>query len=35
VAENLVDAVRYDLEKYTGFEVGKINIYVDGVKVID
>ena len=35
VAENLVDAVRYDLERYTGFEVGKINIYVDGVKVID
>ena len=35
VSENLVDAVRYDLEKYTGFEVEKINIYVDGVRVID
>ena len=35
VSENLVDAVRYDLERYTGFEVAKINIYVEGVKVID
>ncbi len=35
VAENLVDAVKYKLEKYTGFEVEKINIYVEGVRVID
>ena len=35
VSENLVDAVRYDLERYTGFEVEKINIYVEGVRVID
>ena len=35
VAENLVDAVRYKLEKYTGFEVERINIFVDGVRKID
>lgn len=35
VSENLVDAVRYDLERYTGFEVEKINIFVEGVRVID
>ncbi len=35
VAENLVDAVRYKLERYTGFEVEKINIFVEGVRVID
>lgn len=35
VSENLVDAVRYDLERYTGFEVERINIFVEGVKVID
>ncbi len=35
VAANLMDAVKYRLEKYTGFEVEKINIFVDGVKTID
>jgi len=35
VCDNLVDAVRYDLERYTGFEVGRINIFVEGVRVID
>ena len=35
VSENLVDAVRYNLERYTGFEVEKINIFVEGVRVID
>ncbi len=35
VSANLMDAVRYDLERYTGFEVGRINIFVEGVRVID
>ena len=35
VAANLMDSVKYKMERYTGFEVEKINIYVEGVKVID
>ena len=35
VARNLIDSVKYKLEKYTGFEVEKINIYVEDVRVID
>ena len=35
VAGNLMDAVKYKLEKFTGFEVEKINIYVEGVKLTD
>ena len=35
VAENLVDSVKYKVEEFTGLEIEKINIYVDGVRVID
>ncbi len=35
VAKNLIDSVQYKLEKYTGFKVEKINIYVEDVRVID
>lgn len=35
VAANLVNNVKYKVEEYTGFEIGKINIYVEGVRVID
>ena len=35
VADNLIDSVKYKLEEYTGIPVGKINIYVEGVRVID
>ncbi|MCR5526977.1 MAG: Asp23/Gls24 family envelope stress response protein [Lachnospiraceae bacterium] len=35
VARNLIDSVTYKLEKYTGFKVEKINIYVEDVRVID
>ena len=35
VTENLVNNVRYKVEEYTGLEVVKINIYVEGVRVID
>lgn len=35
VAENLVDTVRYNLEEYTGMEVGKIVVCVEGVRVVD
>ena len=35
VAENLVDNVKYKVEEYTGMEVGKIIVCVEGVKVIN
>lgn len=35
VAANLMDSVKYKLESYTGFEVEKINVFVEGVRVID
>lgn len=35
VASNLVSNVKYKVEEYTGFEIDKINIYVEGVRVID
>lgn len=35
VAANLVNNVKYKVEEYTGFEIGKINIFVEGVRVID
>ena len=35
VSENLVDTVKYKVEEFTGMEIEKINIYVEGVRVID
>ena len=35
VAENLVSNVKYNIETTTGFEVKSINIFVEGVRVID
>ena len=35
IAENLVDAVTYQVESSTGFKVRKINLIVEGVRVID
>ena len=35
VSENLVNNVKYKVEEFTGMEVDKINIYVEGVRVID
>ncbi len=35
VAANLMDSVKYKLEAYTGFKVERINVYVEGVRVID
>ncbi len=35
VADNLVSNVKYKVEEFTGIEIKKINIYVDGVRVID
>ncbi|MGN0514218.1 MAG: Asp23/Gls24 family envelope stress response protein [Lachnospiraceae bacterium] len=35
VSENLIENVKYKVEEYTGIEIKKINIFVDGVRVID
>jgi len=35
VCENLISNVQYRVEDFTGLEIEKINIYVEGVKVID
>ncbi len=35
VCDNLVNNVKYRVEEFTGMEVDKINIYVEGVRVID
>lgn len=35
IAENLVSNVKYKVEAFTGMEIAKINILVEGVRVID
>ena len=35
VADNLIESVKYKVEEFTGMKVEKINIYVEGVRVID
>ena len=35
VSDNLVSNVKYKVEEFTGIEIEKINIFVDGVRVID
>ena len=35
VADNLIESVKYRVEDFTGMEVEKINIFVEGVRVID
>ena len=35
VASNLRETVKYKVEEFTGMSVDKINVYVEGVRVID
>lgn len=35
VSDNLISNVKYRVEEFTGMEIEKINIYVEGVRVID
>lgn len=35
VSDNLISNVKYKVEEFTGIEVEKINIYVEGVRVTD
>ena len=35
VSDNLIENVKYRVEEFTGIDVGKINVYVEGVRAID
>ena len=35
VCDNLINNVKYKVENFTGLEIEKVNIYVEGVRVID
>lgn len=35
VSDNLLETVKYKVEEFTGMEIRKMNIYVEGVRVID
>ena len=35
VADNLIENVKYKVSEFTGLEIKKINIYVEGLRVID
>ncbi len=35
VMDNLISNVSYKVQKFTGLEIGRIRIYVEGVRVID
>ena len=33
VTDNLISTVKYKVEKFSGMDIGKINVYVEGVRV--
>ena len=35
VSDNLIETVKYKVEAFTGMQIKKMNIYVEGVRVID
>ena len=35
VSDNLINSVKYKVEEFTGIHIEKINIFVEGVRVID
>ncbi len=35
VSDNLINSVKYKVEEFTGIQIEKINIFVEGVRVID
>ena len=35
VSDNLIENVKYRVEEFTRIDVGKINVYVEGVRAID
>ena len=35
ISDNLIENVKYKVEEFTGLQISKINIFIDGVRVID
>ena len=35
VSDNLISNVKYKVEEFTGIDVAKVNVYVEGVRAID
>lgn len=35
ISETLISTVKYQVEEFTGLTIDKINIYVEGIRVID
>lgn len=35
VSDNLIENVKYKVQEFTGLEIKKVNIFVEGVRVID
>ena len=35
VSDNLISNVKYKVEEFTGIEVSKVNVFVEGVRAID
>ena len=35
ISDNIISSVKYKVEEFTGMTVKKVNIYVEGVRVID
>lgn len=35
VSDNLISSVKYEVEQFTGLKIKKINIFVEGVRIID
>ena len=35
ITQNLIGTIQYKAEKFTGMKVKKINIFVEGVRIID
>ena len=35
VSDNLISTVKYQVEEFTGMKIDKVNIFVEGVRVID
>lgn len=35
VSDNLIETVKYKVEQFTGMKIDKLNIHVEGVRVID
>lgn len=35
VSDNLISNVKYEVEQFTGLKIKKINVFVEGVRIID